>query len=444
MFYRRLMSHLSTAIAVKKNVLNLPYETSIATISLPTASIYEKMRSIKNAGFNSFELMELDLPEISSNLNFFKSKVDELDLKISIFQPFRDLEGDWENFDSRLMEFDKRLKLMKFLGIDLILLCSNCLEIEFNENRFIKQLRIASDIAAENDIRIAFEALSWGTHYKTIDDLWSVVKKVDKDNFGVCLDSFHIFIHRGDLSLIKEMANKIFFVQLSDSEFNLQLPNVLYQSRSYRNLPYQGSFNNLELLKAIDEVGYDGPISLECFSEVFRSYKDLNYSSKESQQSLVYLITELMKFKQFKLPSEILDDGKIIGFNILTRDPSFNGIIEFTDPLLSFPDVELIVDDKTLFEKRLKLFRYDTNFPFQNIINYNGNHCQKKLTINCSRLTYNSLVLYFKSVLHLTENIKKQKFSKYGLTNSKTFTNGEIEIQITSFQDKIPILKTSL
>jgi Na+-transporting NADH:ubiquinone oxidoreductase subunit NqrF len=71
---------------------------------------------------------------------------------------------------------------------------------------------------------------------------------VDRDSFGIYPDSFHIFLKNCSVDLVKEMHGKIFFVQLSDSESSMNL-STMYQSRSYRNLPYQDSFDNLSLLQ---------------------------------------------------------------------------------------------------------------------------------------------------------------------------------------------------
>jgi hypothetical protein len=100
------------------------------------------------------------------------------------------------------------------------------------------------------------------------------------------------------------------FVQLSDAESSMNL-STMYQSRSYRNLPYQGSFDNLSLLQLVHQTEYESPVSLECFSEVLRGFKDLYYTAKESHKSLLYLFTELMRTTSIQLPVMFTQPGEI-------------------------------------------------------------------------------------------------------------------------------------
>jgi hypothetical protein len=87
--------------------------------------------------------------------------------------------------------------------------------------------------------------------------------------------------------------------------------STMYQSRSYRNLPYQGSFNSLSLLQLVHQTVCEGPVSLESFSEVFRGFRDLDYTAKESHKSLIHLFTELMRITSIQLPVKFTPPGEI-------------------------------------------------------------------------------------------------------------------------------------
>jgi hypothetical protein len=122
-------------------------------------------------------------------------------------------------------------------------------------------------------------------------------------------------------------------------------------------------------------------------------------------------------------------------------------MIDYTDPLSPFPVVELVIDDKSVFESRQKLFGYENNLAFHRVMDAsNTGHIgslRQSLVINCSRLTYNSLVLYFKSVLQLPENMASREYTQYGLSRSRTFGT-TARITVVSQQDEQPVLRNSL
>lgn len=413
----------------------LPYETSIATVTLPKASLYSKVKSIKSAGFNSFELMEDDLSEIINDLPRFKSYLDEIGLKISIFQPFRDLEGSWSGFDGRLENFNKKLQMMNELGIDLILVCSNCLQPKFDIPRevFVKQLQISSDLALSKGIKIAYEALSWGTYTKKLEQNWEMVKLVDRQNFGICIDSFHIFVHGSSIDIVDEMIGKIFFVQLSDS-VALRLPKIIDHSRNYRYLPGQGSFDIAGLVKKINDVGYEGPLSLECFCGPFKSFNNLNYVSREALDSLYNVQLDLLRAPsdENSYVSRIFgsDTGEVEGF--ITA----NKVINFKDPSHQM-NVDILVHPQEIFETRYQLLHYDYLFTNSFTENPSGDQIQQNITLICSRLTFNSLQIYIKNVLGLKEELSKATY--FGIPDYKRFGNGIVMINLECDDNQLPL-----
>lgn len=428
------MSSMALQSLHSRTFSSIPFQTSIATISLSKNSIYNRINELKNAGFDSFELMENDLPEMMQNITQFRDTITSMGVKISIFQPIRDFDGSWDGFDTRLAFFNKRLEIMKYLGVDLVLICSNCSNDEFDKERTIKQLRIASELAEKSNIKIAYEALSWSSSVSTLEQNWEIVQRVDKPNFGICIDSFHIFIHNSNIQLISTMKEKIFFVQLSDSEMGLNLPSYLLQSRSYRVLPGQGDFDNLGLLKQLKIAGYNGPVSLECFNESYRNAGLLKVSAQESLISLRYLGLDQ------------LEGGVIYGFQC-SRIQGRVVTLDYKDPF-NPPEqsINLLVDDVELFNKRSKMYGYSNNLTFKGITHFNPKFYPiiHDLVINCERLTFNSLVLYIKSVLGLKELVQEREFTNYGLSIKKIFSNGIIKIELRSHGDEEPVLRYNL
>ena len=206
----------------------VPYKTSMATITF-NGTIWEKVDAVASAGFDGIEIMAPDLDETTPEelYQYCQSK----NLEIIVLEPLRDLEGydDESKFQSKLEELEKTFKVMQVLHTDLMMCCANCLpesEISLDESTIIKQLRVAADLAAKYNIRIAYENLSWATHIYTLDKLCHIVREVDRPNFGLCLDTFHINIHNSSLDVIDNMGDKIFFVQFCDAPI-LKLKTII-------------------------------------------------------------------------------------------------------------------------------------------------------------------------------------------------------------------------
>jgi 4-hydroxyphenylpyruvate dioxygenase len=143
--------------------MHLPFETSIATVCL-SGTLPEKLEAIAYAGFDAVEIFENDLIQFDGTPSEVRELARSLRLRISIYQPFRDFEGLLNpTFRKRTFErLERKLQLMKELGTDLLLLCSNVGECSGDINVIVQDLKEAADMAQRFDMRIAYEALSWG------------------------------------------------------------------------------------------------------------------------------------------------------------------------------------------------------------------------------------------------------------------------------------------
>ena len=85
-------------------------------------------------------------------------------------------------------------------------------------------------------------------------------------NFGLVLDSFHIFARELPLENIARIpAEQLFLVQVSDA-LRLDL-SYLEWSRNHRTLPGRGVFDLAAFTQQVRNTGYNGVFSLECFSD---------------------------------------------------------------------------------------------------------------------------------------------------------------------------------
>lgn len=171
--------------------MHFPFETSIATVCL-SGTLPEKLEAIAHAGFDAVEIFENDLIQFDGTPAEVRGLCKKLGLRISMYQPFRELEG-LLNPTSRKRTFERlerKLQLMKELGTDLILLCSNVGECSGDMDVIIRDLTEAAELASRYDMKIAYEALSWATHVNRWETSWKIVEKINHPNLGICLDTY--------------------------------------------------------------------------------------------------------------------------------------------------------------------------------------------------------------------------------------------------------------
>ena len=270
---------------------------SIATVCL-SGTLEDKLRAAAAAGFDAVELFEPDLIAAPHSPPEVRRRVEELGLEIALYQPLRDFEAmPTERFTANLRRAERKLAVMEQLGARLLLVCSNVSAQALDDDALAAaHLHALADRAAERGIRIAYEALAWGRHVRDYDHAWRIVEAADHPGLGTCLDSFHILSRRGDPRGIRAIpAKKLFFLQLADAPHLVM--DVLQWSRHYRCFPGQGGFDLPTFLRRVLAAGYEGPLSLEVFNDVFRQ-ADPGRMAVDAMRSLLLLeeaagVTEL-------------------------------------------------------------------------------------------------------------------------------------------------------
>jgi 4-hydroxyphenylpyruvate dioxygenase len=261
---------------------------SIATVSL-SGSLAEKLAAAAAAGFDGVEIFENDLLASPMSPEEVRLRAADLGLAIEIYQPFRDFEAvPAEVLARNLRRAEHKFRVMERLGANQLLVCSSVSEDAVSDDALAaEQLHQLADRASAYGIRVAYEALAWGRHVNTYDHSWRIVEQADHPALGVCLDSFHILSRGSDPSGIQEIPGvKIFFLQLADAP--LMAMDVLQWSRHYRCFPGQGGLDVAGLARRAVGAGYDGPLSLEIFNDVFRQ-ADAHRTAVDAMRSLITL-----------------------------------------------------------------------------------------------------------------------------------------------------------
>jgi len=183
-------------------------------------------------------------------------------------------------------------------------------------------------MCAEKGFRVAYENRCWATRTRTWKAVWEIVKKADKPNLGLCLDTFQILggefgdpttgtgliedISRAELeshwrTSLRELTatvppEKIFLVQLSDAykmnppikeskDSQGSLPRSRW-SQDHRPLPLDGGYLPVhDVLRAVLNTNFTGWMSIEVFdSDEELKYTDMEAFAKSAKETLQKLL----------------------------------------------------------------------------------------------------------------------------------------------------------
>jgi 4-hydroxyphenylpyruvate dioxygenase len=264
----------------------------IATVSL-SGLLADKLPAIAAAGFDGLELFDNDLVASPLTPREVAARCADLGLGIDLFQPVRDVEGvPPDRFDAVVHRFRAKLAVMADLGATTVLCCSNVgADAVDDPDLSAAQLHALGDLAADQGVTIAYEALAWGRHVNRVGQSWDVVRRADHPAVALAVDTFHL-LSRGDdgTALAGVPGDRIGFLQVADAP--LLDMDVLEWSRHFRCFPGEGTLDVAGVVRACLDAGYDGPLSLEVFSDVVRE-ADPARTARDAMRSLVFLEDQL-------------------------------------------------------------------------------------------------------------------------------------------------------
>lgn len=246
-------------------------------------------------------------------------------ITIICLQPFAHYEGllDRKAHQEHIEKLHLWMELAHELGTDLIQVPSSFVpasQISEDMDLIVSDLQKIADIgaAANPPLRFVYEALCWGTRVNLWETSWDVVKRVDRPNFGLCLDSFNIagriyadpaspgckapnaeeIVKQSMERLAKDVdVKKVFYVQIVDAErlssplveghafYNPEQPTRMSWSRNCRLFYGETEHGAYLPIKEIAEaffhkLGFEGWVSLELFN------RRMNDTDKDVPQEL--------------------------------------------------------------------------------------------------------------------------------------------------------------
>ncbi|KAJ4291475.1 3-dehydroshikimate dehydratase [Collariella sp. IMI 366227] len=312
----------------------MAYKLGITSMSLGRCyaghSFIAKLDAAYKHGYQGIELFYEDLAEVAEHLfsepptlsgpsesaqmaaaRHILSLCRTRNISIICLQPFSHYDGllNRSEHSRRISQLHFWIDLAHELNTDMIQVPANFLPAEFvttDLELIVSDLCEVADIglAANPPVRFAYESLCWSTHVDTWELCWEVVRRVDRPNFGMCLDSFNIAgrifadptvasgkmvdaeraVHQSMARLVEQVdVNKVFYVQVVDAErlsepllpdhlfYSAEQPARMSWSRNCR-LFYgekdRGAYLPIKEIASafFHGIGFKGWVSLELFN----------------------------------------------------------------------------------------------------------------------------------------------------------------------------------
>ena len=236
-----------------------------------------KLKAAREAGFTQIMLNATDIVGHPGGEAAAVAAVRASRLRVTGFQVLRDFEGLTGTLHAYKVDIAKAmLQMCHALGSNVLLACSSVSPHSSRDALSIrKDLQKLALLAVPLNIRIAYEALSWGRHVNEFPRAWEIVAEADRANLGLALDSFHMVANRTDLELLREVdPRKVFLVQLSDFLWQevRSAEERIETARHSRVFPGEGvhSAKVADVVRQLDDMGYRGDYSFEVFNDDYR------------------------------------------------------------------------------------------------------------------------------------------------------------------------------
>ncbi|KAL6908634.1 xylose isomerase-like protein [Trichoderma evansii] len=328
--------------------------TAFASCSIPRyfdAKLPQKLEAIRNAGFDGIEISMPDILAYGCDIEGRKLKEDDYDilsdvagkiriltdqlgLVILMLQPFSRFEGWHKNTHAheRREAFTRAkgwIRIMECLGTDMLQVgSSDARDISSSLDDHALDLQQLADLLAEKGFRLAYENWCWATYASKWKDVWEILRKADRRNIGLCLDTFQSAGGEyGDPSTesgyIEDLSpteldsrwkqslaeleqtvpgDKIFVLQVSDAyKMKRPLRNTKDRARSiwshdYRPLPFGGGYLPIQdFLNSVLRTGFRSWLSVEVFDSKPKEKLSMEEYVEAAMHSLIRMLVDTMQ-----------------------------------------------------------------------------------------------------------------------------------------------------
>ncbi|MDO8774808.1 MAG: sugar phosphate isomerase/epimerase [Burkholderiaceae bacterium] len=252
-----------------------------------------KLKAVREAGFSQIMLAARDLVGHADGWEAAVAAVKSSGLRVTGFQVLRDFEGLSGHLHDYKIDIAKSmLEMCHALDCQVLLMCSSTSTHATQDPKILVQdLRKLAMLAIPMNIKVAYEALSWGRTVNQFPQAWDLVCQADMPNLGLGFDSFHMFATQTPLDELEMLdPNKIFLVQLADFMWN-EIKTVeerITTARHFRVFPGEGVHSEAlaALTLKLHQLGYRGDYSFEVFNDDYQQMPLASVASRARQAAL--------------------------------------------------------------------------------------------------------------------------------------------------------------
>ncbi|CAN7356789.1 sugar phosphate isomerase/epimerase family protein [Polaromonas sp. LjRoot131] len=279
------------------------------TISL-AGPLEAKLKAVREAGFTQIMLAAKDIVGHPDGMEAAVAVVRASGLRVTGFQVLRDFEGLSGHLHDYKMDIAKSmLDMCHALGCRLLLVCSSTSVHATGETAaLVKDLRKLAMLAIPMNIKIAYEALSWGRVVNEFPQAWEIICQADMPNLGLGFDSYHMFATGTSLDELDILdPDKIFLVQLADFMWT-EIKSVeerIATARHFRVFPGEGVHSEAlaTLVTRLHGLGYRGDYSFEVFNDDYQQMP-LPSVAERAWRSALWLGEDVLR-RSVPLPNQM-------------------------------------------------------------------------------------------------------------------------------------------
>jgi sugar phosphate isomerase/epimerase len=273
--------------------------TMYKSISPSAIGVFARQSELLEIGLtHRFKGLEIDINEVlrraqASSVAQACRYLCSAQVKIGGFDlPIR-WSGDEKNFQADLSQLGLLLEVCSALGADrcFTTIRPTCEQRPFHENfQFhVDRLgRLADALAAGNvKLGLNFQAApadraDGGFEFiHQVDPLLLLINSTQKDNVGLVFDAWQWWVGGGDVEKLRTLrGEQVLSVRLSDIPSGTDLATI---TADQRVMPGEdGLIDSAAILAALDEMGFDGPVSLAPNPNLFKGQKREEIVSRAS------------------------------------------------------------------------------------------------------------------------------------------------------------------
>ena len=252
------------------------------------ASLTEGLELAKAADFQGLDINIGEVAQLveEKSADYVKGLFSDAGLQMGAWGLPMNWRAEEEEFKAGLEKLHSLAKVAQSVGCPRlatwILPASDDKPLEENIDFHVQQFRPIGEVLSEYGCQLGLEFIGpytsrAGKKYEfiyTMEGMLELCDKIGTGKMGLLLDAWHWYTAHGTLDgLSKLTADQVVHVHINDAPKGIPIDE---QIDNIRRLPGEtGVIDLVGFLKCLDEIGYEGPITPEPFSDKIKGLEPL-------------------------------------------------------------------------------------------------------------------------------------------------------------------------